>query len=109
MSDWTVTGSLNSTGIEAMLEWRDGGLTGSPEALAVVAELLASGRSIALTPTGPFIPADPSTSVGALVIARDSFRRYSVSGDPPALPTWDDGLTAEQRQNVVFAPPGDES
>ena len=81
---WKLVGELYSTGITAALEW-DGGLSGSPRALADVDALIERGTA-AVTPTGPFLKADKTDELSAFVLGYNVLRGVDVIGTPPALP-----------------------
>lgn len=86
--DWRVIGDLVSTEMPVKLEWMNGRLSGSPEGMRAVDELLASGVTrVPVTPTGPWVDADRTDPLGAFVIACNVVRGADVTGTPPELPS----------------------
>jgi hypothetical protein len=88
---WRLIGDLAQTDMPVLLEWRDGpGLTGSPEALRAIDELVATGRPVPVTPTGPFLPADRHDEQSAYCLAGQVMMGdVDLTGVPPELPHLD--------------------
>jgi hypothetical protein len=85
VTGWRVVGTLYSTGLPGTLEWRGGVLTGDPDALRDIGEIVASGRDVPVTPTGPYLTADPNDEKSALVMAWNVMRCCEFTGDPPVI------------------------
>lgn len=93
----SLRGAWTATGDDWSLSWSPTAphhLTGDSEVVGAVTAHLAERGELAVTPTGPFVPADlaePLAVLGALVSLGYSF---GVSGDFPRLPSVPDGAVA---------------
>jgi hypothetical protein len=81
---FTVTGRT-ADGDSFTVHWNDGEIGGDAVAVALVLEQI--GRSVAVTPTGPFV----TGALGEPVIALETIgaifpRGWNASGDVPELP-----------------------
>lgn len=81
---WRITGQMLRPTIEAWFAW-DGDLTGSPEAVALCKEQIEKAGSARVTPTGPFLEPDTTNELAAFVLARNTMRYYTATGDVPDL------------------------
>lgn len=94
MSEWTAIGELAS-GIPAKLAWNGTSLTGTPEGMAAVHELVAQ-EEVQLTPTGPWVPANINDEVAAFAMSWLVLTGPEITGEPPDLgvPEIPDGAIA---------------
>ena len=74
------------------LVWEDGALSGSPEAVAAVEQLVAAGEDVPVTPTGPFWPADlvnPARAYMTMLSVLDPAQGVTTSGELPDIPVYE--------------------
>lgn len=80
MSTFMITGSVD--GVARTIAWEDG-IFNDPS--GAIDRILRTGRSVALTPTGPFYAPGPLPIETAVVTALAAFddRSVVISGDAP--------------------------
>jgi hypothetical protein len=86
MDGWTAIGDLVTTDLPAKLAWRDGRLSGSPEALQLIDDYVAEHETVGVTPTGPFIRSDKHHELSAFVMVGKVVRQIDWTGETPVPP-----------------------
>lgn len=87
---WTATGDAWRVSWSPMAPH----LSGDAEVVGAVVAYLAERVAVAVTPTGPFVPADPAEALAVVGTLATLGYRFLLSGDAPRFPGVPDGAVA---------------
>ena len=84
----TFRGAWTATGDVWHVSWSptEPHLSGDAEVVGAVGASLTERVAVAVTPTGPFVPADPAEALAVIGTLVTLGYRFTLSGDTPRLP-----------------------